>query len=65
MLCSLSNKLGPEDLQAINALEKELATPLLAFACHNLKPTDVDAQQLTKIQALENRLGLSLVAVKG
>ena len=65
MLCSLSTKLAPEDLQAITALEKELATPLLAFSCHDLKPAEVKAEQLTKIQALENRLGISLVAVKG
>jgi hypothetical protein len=65
MLCSLSTKLGPEELQAINALEKELATPLLAFSCHDLKPANVNADQLAKIQALENRLGMSLVAIKG
>lgn len=65
MLCSLSTKLGTDDLQAINALEKELATPLLAFSCHDLKPADVKAEQLAKIQALEKRLGMSLVAVKG
>lgn len=64
MLCSLATKLGPEDLQAITALEKELATPLLAFACHDVKPAPIDAAQLSKIQALENRLGLSLVAVQ-
>jgi len=65
MLCSLSTKLGPEDIKAINALEKELATPLLAFSCHDVKPADVDAEQLSKIQALEKRLGMSLVAVRG
>jgi hypothetical protein len=65
MLCSLSTKLGPEDLKAINTLEKELATPLLAFSCHDLKAADVNADQLAKIQALENRLGMSLVAIKG
>jgi hypothetical protein len=64
MLCSLATKLGPQDLQAINALEKELATPLLAFACHDLKPAAVQPEQLAKIQALENRLGVSLVAVQ-
>jgi hypothetical protein len=65
MLCSLSTKLGPEDLQAITALEQELGTPLLAFACHDLKPAEVSTDQLAKIQALENKLGLSLVAVRG
>jgi hypothetical protein len=64
MLCSLATKLTPEDLQAINALEKELAVPLLAFACHDLKPAAVNSEQLGKIQALENRLGISLVAVQ-
>ncbi|MBM4289107.1 MAG: hypothetical protein FJ135_13380 [Deltaproteobacteria bacterium] len=65
MLCSLSTRLSSEDLQAITALEKELSTPILAFSCHDLKPADVNAEQLAKIQALENRLGMSLVAVKG
>lgn len=65
MLCSLSTKVSSEDLLVINALEKELATPLLAFSCHNLQPADLNAEQLAKIQALENRLGMSLVAVKG
>jgi hypothetical protein len=66
MLCSLSTKLGSEDLKAIMALEKELGTPLLAFSCRTeLKPADVSGEQLAKIKALEGKLGLSLVAVGG
>lgn len=66
MLCSLSTKLSPQDLQAINALESELETPILAFSCReDLKFADVNTEQLAKIQALENKLGLSLVAVRG
>jgi hypothetical protein len=65
MLCSFTTKLGPEVLQAITDLERDLGLPLLAFSCHDLKPAEVKAEQLTKIQALENRFGLSLVAVKG
>ena len=66
MLCSLSTKLGSEDLKAINALESELGTPLLAFSCReDLKPAEVSTEHLAKIQALENKLGLSLVAVRG
>ncbi len=66
MLCSLSTKLGSEDLQAINALENELGKPILAFSCRaDLKPADVTGEQLAKIQALEHKLGLSLVAVQG
>ncbi len=64
MLCSLSTKLTPEDLQAITALEQELAVPLLAFSCHDVQPAALKPEQLSKIQALENRLGLSLVAVQ-
>ncbi len=64
MLCSLSTKLTPEDLQAITALEKELAMPLLAFSCHDIKPANVSPEQLSKIQSLESRLGVSLVAVQ-
>jgi hypothetical protein len=65
MLCSLSTKLGSEDLKAISDLEKDLATSLLAFACHQIRTAEVSSEQLAKIQALENRLGISLVAVKG
>jgi|UniRef100_A0A7C3ZAH7 hypothetical protein len=64
MLCSLSTKLGPEELKAIKALEGELGTPVLAFSCRpDLKPAAVTGDQLNKIQALESKLGLSLVAV--
>lgn len=63
MLCSLSTKLGPEALQAITALEKELATPLLAFSCHPIRTAEISPEKLAKIQTLENRLGISLVAV--
>ena len=66
MLCSLSTKLASEDLAAINTLESELGTPLLAYSCRaELKPANVSTEQLAKIQALESKLGLSLVAVKG
>ncbi len=66
MLCSLSTKLSAEDLKAINSLENELGTPLLAFSCRaDLKPAAVSPDQLAKIQALESKLGLSLVAVQG
>ncbi len=64
MLCSLSTKLDSKDLQSIADLEKELGMPLLAFSCHDLKPAQVQPEQLSKIQALESQLGLSLVAVR-
>jgi len=64
MLYSLSPKLAPDDMKAINALEKDLGLPLLAFSCYDLKATAITPAQLAKIQELENRLGMSLVAVK-
>ncbi len=63
MLCSLSTKLGDQEMSAIKTLEKEVGHPLLAFSCHALQPAAVNADQLAKIQALESKLGISLVAV--
>lgn len=63
MLCSLSTKLGDQELNAIKTLEKEVGHSLLAFSCHALKPAEVNTDQLAKIQTLENKLGISLVAV--
>jgi len=64
MLCSLSTRLGSEDLMAITSLEQELGTPLLAFSYHDLRPAELTAAQLAKVQGLENRLGLAIVAVR-
>ena len=63
MLCSLATKLGEAEMNAIETLEKEVGRPLLAFSCHSLEPADISTDQLAKIQALENKLGISLVAV--
>ncbi|MGM0454077.1 MAG: hypothetical protein ACQERN_13020 [Thermodesulfobacteriota bacterium] len=63
MLCSLST-LSETDLKAINDLENSLQKPLLAFSCHNVDPAMVSGEELEKIQALEQKLGMSLVAVE-
>ncbi|MFZ5451824.1 MAG: hypothetical protein ACOZF2_08150 [Thermodesulfobacteriota bacterium] len=63
MLCSLSPNLGPDALKDINALEQDLGMRLLAFSCYDLKATEITPAQLAKIQDLEKRLGMSLVAV--
>jgi hypothetical protein len=63
MLCSISTKLGEAELGEIGALEKDLGVTLLAFNCHPLDPAEIDDGQLTKITELEERLGVSLVAV--
>ena len=63
MMCSLA-KLEDAKLKKITALEQELGTPLLAFACHDYPAAKVTDAQLAKIQSLEKDLGVSLVAVK-
>ena len=62
MLCTISN-LKPETLSAIQELEKELGKTLIAFSSHDIETAQINASELQKIQALENDLSLSLVAV--
>lgn len=64
MMCSLS-KLGTGDMDSIHDLEKELGKPLLAFSCHAVEHADLTADQISKIKALESKLGMALVAVSG
>ncbi len=64
MLCSLSSNVSPSTLQAIQNLEKDLGKTLLAFSCHDLKPSALQSDELRRIQEAEARLGLSLVAVE-
>jgi hypothetical protein len=62
MLCSLSN-LKDQDVQQIRQLESELGITVLAFSCHDAEPAPLNKETLEKIQSMEDRLGLSLVAV--
>ena len=63
MLCSLSS-LDEKDLGRIKSLEDELGSPLLAFSCHKARPAELDGHRLAKLQALEQDLGVALVAVE-
>ena len=63
MLCSLSN-LKDQDLAEIRSMESDLGLTLLAFSCHATAPAALDADKLGKVQALEEKLGMSLVAVE-
>lgn len=65
MLCSLSTKLGEGELQAITDLEREIGHTLLAFSCHSLDPAKLQQEQLNRLQEVEQKLGVSLVAVEG
>ncbi len=63
MFCSLSTNLSKEDLTLINSLEAELGATLLAYSCHEGEPADISEDKVKKIQMLERKLGVSLVAV--
>ncbi len=63
MICSFSN-LSEKALQEINALEKEINTPVLAFSCHDVPAAILADDALAKVETLEKKLGLSLLAVK-
>lgn len=63
MLCTIANNINDDTLQSINNLEKDLGKTLLAFSCHNLKPTQLSSDELKKIEEVEKKLGVSLVAI--
>ena len=63
MLCSLSTKLGEKELAEIGAPEEELGVTMLACNCHPVDPAPIDDRQLDSIKGLEEKLGVSLVAV--
>lgn len=63
MLYSLSN-LDGKRLEAIQSLEKELGSPLLAFSSVPVGDAEVPEDKLRRLQELEQELGVVLVAVK-
>ena len=63
MLCSLSD-LDSSKLMEIQSLEKELGKTLLSFSCHDINPDEIQENDLERIKMLEQKLGVSLVAVK-
>jgi hypothetical protein len=64
MLCSLATKLDQGQLAEISSLEKELGTPILAFACHPMDAASIDTAKIDRLKELEGKLGVALVAVK-
>lgn len=62
MICSLSN-LKENDLTEISALEKDLGKVLLAFSCRDLKIAELKEAELNRIKTLEDKMGISLVAL--
>lgn len=64
MLFTISNSVDASAVNTITELEKELGTTLLAFKGVELNPTQLNENQLEKVQKIEKDLGVSLVAVE-
>ncbi|TNJ37542.1 hypothetical protein FGF66_10640 [Chlorobaculum thiosulfatiphilum] len=64
MLSSLS-KLTPEQLEEIRSLERKLGKTLLSFSTYDVVSDDLNAEEIATLQALEDKLGTMLVAVRG
>ena len=63
MLCSLATKLDQGQIEEIESLAQDLGTPILAYACHQADAAQIDDAQISRIQELEGKLGVALVAV--
>ncbi len=64
MICSLASKVEETTLQTIKDLEKDLGKTLLAFSCHDCNASALSADELQKVQEVEKKLSISLVAVE-
>ncbi|MFO7963303.1 MAG: hypothetical protein R6U50_05220 [Desulfobacterales bacterium] len=62
MLCSLSN-LKETDVKNITELEKALGKTLLAYSCHDIQLAELNEEELNRIKNLEQKMGISLVAL--
>lgn len=58
-----ANYLDDEGVASIQALEKETGTRIMAYNTPSV-PADLASEQLKKIEALENKLCVRLVAYK-
>ena len=64
MLCDLG-KLEKRELDEVALLENELGKTLLAFRCYaEVNPAELSDAELNRIQEVEDKLKLSLVAVE-
>jgi hypothetical protein len=64
MMCDLG-KLEKRELDEVASLETELGKTLLAFRCYaEVNPAELTEAELNRILEVEDKLKLSLVAVK-
>lgn len=64
MICSLTSNIDEATLKTVSDLEKDMGKTLLAFSCHAVNPSTLSADELQKVQDVEKKLGVSLVAVE-
>ncbi|HTX68030.1 MAG TPA: hypothetical protein VMH50_02655 [Thermoleophilia bacterium] len=64
MLCSLATKLDQGQIAEIESLAQDLGTPILAYSCYQSDAASIDDTEIGRLKALEDRLGVALVAVK-
>ncbi len=63
MLCTFAH-LEKDKLSEIQSLEKKLGKRLLAFTCSAVDVTALKEEEISEIKQVENKLKVSLVAVK-
>ncbi len=63
MLCTLAH-LEKEKLVDIQSLEKNIGKTLIAFSCKDLDVAPLKEEELQQIKKVEQKLNISLVAVK-
>ncbi len=61
-VCAYS-KIGKQQLETIDQLEKELETMILAFSCNDVLAAQLSKEQLSRLQAIEQEIGVSLIAL--
>lgn len=62
MLCSIA-ELEFGGIEAVRSLEQKLGKMILALKCHEIKPDTITEEELAQLQELEERLGITLVAI--
>ncbi len=62
MICGYA-KLDQDKINALQGMEKDMGTILLAFSCQAIKPAELTSEQLERIKEVEEELGVVIVAV--
>lgn len=63
MLCTLESSLSESQMAEIKKFETEAGISLLAFRCFKSNPAKLDGDKLKRLQQIEKKLGICLVAI--